>query len=275
MKIIIEEDEIWNPDQLSEEERAEIDELAITAIKSRTTLAASTDDDPITRGLINGRLLQVFGKDVSESGYNSFETKELSIEQQIEQLLATLEKRFYSTFYRKFHKGLSWDKVKKSLVADKTFLLNLLVCEKAGHKTTVYNYDETGFDIGTCSAGAPKSGRNSVYDEKAETDLKEQNKNEYFNGNAEQMANSMGAELMTLEQIRLLYSKKHGLDLSMGIWIKTDDKFREKGQAFYVRNWHQIDTMNPDEFINYRVTDAKNHDNDLSYRVTMRVPWAK
>ena len=41
-------------------------------------------------------------------------------------------------------------------------LWSIAQMEVAGHEPDVYDYDDQGFDIGTCSAESPKSSRNCV-----------------------------------------------------------------------------------------------------------------
>lgn len=85
-------------------------------------------------------------------------------------LFVALERRFISenTPLKEFHKKLDWRRVKASLEADENALLKVYKMEEAGHEPDVYDFDGSGFRIGTCSIESPEKQRNCTYPESLE-----------------------------------------------------------------------------------------------------------
>lgn len=184
--------------------------------------------------------------------------------EQAEITLQTLAARFKANEY--LHKGVEWARVKTSLEANQEALWSINEMEKAGHEPDVYNSDEKGFDIGTCSKESPASGRNCVYDEAAEKWRKTNRPSEKFNGSAVAMAEAMGINLMDPNLYKNVLQKKGKFDMQTWSWLLTQLGTRSAGYAllgfrygygvFVVRNF------------------ASAHNDYGSWRGSLRVEWA-
>ncbi len=188
---------------------------------------------------------------------------ELSPEQK-ESTLATLAARFKAN--ENLHKGVEWTRVKNSLETKPEALWSINEMEKAGHEPDVYNTDDNGFDIGTCSKESPESGRNCVFDEAAEEWMKTNRPNERFNGNAVAMAKAMGIDLMDPNLYKDVLQKKGRFDEQTWSWLKTQLSIRSTGYA--LGGNRRGDDVGAARF------DARYHDGDRSWRGSLRVEWA-
>jgi|GEM_PF-2918174 len=142
------------------------------------------------------------------------EKRELTPEQS-EATIKKLEARFQKNQY--LHEGINFQDVKNSLKANPKMLWRIAQMEEKGHEPNVYNSDETGFDIGTCSREVPTSTRNCVYN-KTIADFFQQNPK----FSAVEMAKGMGTKLMGANLYRIL-QKKGGdkFDLTTQSWLLT------------------------------------------------------
>ena len=184
--------------------------------------------------------------------------------EQAETTLQTLAARFKAN--EKLHKGVEWTKVKASLEAKPEALWSINEMEKAGHGPDVYNADDNGFDIGTCSKESPESGRNCVFDEAAEEWMKTNRPNERFNGNAVAMAKAMGIDLMDPNLYKDVLQKKGRFDEQTWSWLKTRLSIRSTGIA--------LNGFRFGDVVNGSRSYANFHDDNLSWRGSLRVEWA-
>ena len=184
--------------------------------------------------------------------------------EQKEFTLATLAARFKAN--ENLHKGVEWTKVKASLEAKPEALWSINEMEKAGHQPDVYNADDNGFDIGTCSKESPESGRNCVFDESAEEWMKTNRPNKRFNGNAVAMAKAMGIDLMDPNLYKNVLQKKGRFDEQTWSWLLTQLAIRSTGDAFG-GDRHGADVCVYQD-------SAADPDDSGSWRGSLRVEWA-
>lgn len=178
--------------------------------------------------------------------------------------LQTLAARFQVNEY--LHKGIEWSRVKASLEANPEALWSINEMEKAGHEPDVYNSDEKGFDIGTCSKESPASGRNCVYDEEVAEWIKTSRPNEKFNGNAVGMAKAMGIDLMDPTLYKNVLQNKGKFDKRTWSWLKTKLVIRSTGFA--------LDGSRYDDGVGVLQDSIHYHDENRSWRGSLRVEWA-
>ena len=184
--------------------------------------------------------------------------------EQTETTLQTLAARFAAN--ENLHKGVEWTKVKASLEAKPEALWSINEMEKAGHQPDVYNADDNGFDIGTCSKESPESGRNCVFDESAEEWMKTNRPNKRFNGNAVAMAKAMGIDLMDPNLYKNVLQKKGRFDEQTWSWLLTQLAIRSTGHA--VRGYRSGLAV----YLNRRY--ASSHSDYRAWRGSLRVEWA-
>ena len=128
--------------------------------------------------------------------------KELSPEQR-EKLLRALKARFEKDMNR--HKGLERAKVQAKLEANTEKLWSLNEMERTGGEPDVVGFDKkTGeYIFYDCSAESPKGRRSLCYDGAALESRKEHKPE----NNAIDMAEAMGIELLTEEQLEEQYRR--------------------------------------------------------------------
>jgi hypothetical protein len=153
--------------------------------------------------------------------------RELSPEQRKE-LLGALKARFEKNMSR--HKGLEWDKVQAKLEANTEKLWSLNEMESTGGEPDVVGHDKkTGeYVFFDCSPESPKGRRSICYDRDA-LDSRKENKPK---GNALDMADAMGLELITEEQYRGL-QKLGNFDTKTSSWVRTPSAIRKLGGALF------------------------------------------
>jgi hypothetical protein len=153
--------------------------------------------------------------------------KELS-QKQSDELLKTLRARFEKNMNR--HKDLAWPKIKAKLEANPEKLWSLNEMERTSGEPDVVGLDKkTGeFIFYDCSAESPKDRRSLCYDREA-LDSRKENKPK---GNATDMAEAIGVELLTEEQYREL-QKLGEFDLKTSSWVKTPSNIRKLGGALF------------------------------------------
>jgi len=158
--------------------------------------------------------------------------KELSPEQ-VTELLAILKKRFESPKKRyKTVKGFQWKDIEMKLEVSPKKLWSLNEMERTGGEPDFIEYDEkTGeYIFMDCSAESPTGRRNCVYDKEVEEYLNKKYPDAKYNGNAMDMAASMGINLLTESEYRNLQQKGQ-FDKSTFSWLKTPFDRRTKGAA--------------------------------------------
>ncbi len=155
--------------------------------------------------------------------------KNLSPEQR-EEILRALKVRFEENMNR--HKGLEWVKVQAKLEANTEKLWSLNEMERTGGEPDVIDYDKkTGeFIFYDCSAESPKGRRNVCYDHEGQE--AREKRGIHPEGNAIDMAATMGIELLSEEQYREL-QKLGNFDTKTSSWLKTPSDIRELGGAIF------------------------------------------
>ncbi len=155
---------------------------------------------------------------------------ELSAEQR-EKFLDTLKTRFEEHMSR--HKGLKWADVQARLEANADKLWSLHEMERTGGEPDVVRKDKkTGeYLFYDCSPETPEGRKNICYDAKGQA-IREK-KNVHPSGNAVEIAEDMGIELLTEAEYREL-QKLGEFDLKTSSWIKTPDEIRKLGGALFV-----------------------------------------
>ncbi|MFW9779578.1 MAG: DUF4256 domain-containing protein [Candidatus Heimdallarchaeota archaeon] len=155
--------------------------------------------------------------------------KKLSSEQ-FEKLLKTLKTRFEANMNR--HIDLEWSEVQARLEANAVKLQSLHGMETTGGEPDVVDQDKESkeFIFYDCSAESPMGRRNLCYD--GEGQKKKEKKGVYPAGNAIDMANAMGIELLTEEQYREL-QKLGNFDTKTSSWVITPSDIRKLGGALF------------------------------------------
>jgi len=181
-----------------------------------------------------------------------------------ERILSTLESRFKTNDH--LHEGCDWSKVKTALEASPEALWSVNQMEAQGHMPDVYNFDDSGFDIGTCSEETPAGARNCVYDAEAAAWLKENYPDEKFNGSAVELADAMGISLMSEAQYKEVLQRKGKFgSRTTWSWLLTDRATREAGDALY--GYRFGDDVYVGQWVAYR------HDPVGAFRGSLRVLW--
>lgn len=152
---------------------------------------------------------------------------ELSTEQH-DKLIGTLKDRFEKNMNR--HKALDWIKVLARLEDNTEKLWSLNEMERTGGDPDVIDFDiQTGeYIFYDCSAESPKGRRSVCYDREA---LESRKENKPDNS-ALDMATTMGIDLLTEEQYRVL-QKFGNFDTKTSSWLKTPANIRNSGGAIF------------------------------------------
>ena len=153
--------------------------------------------------------------------------KDLSPEQRKE-LLSALKARFEKNMDR--HRGLEWAQIQAKLEANAEKLWSLHEMERSGGEPDVVGHDKKKgeYILYDCSAESPKGRRSVCYDGEALESRKEYKPK----NNAVDMADAMGAELLTEEQYREL-QKLGEFDTKTSSWVKTPSEIRKLGGALF------------------------------------------
>lgn len=147
--------------------------------------------------------------------------KDLS-SKEISNLLEILKKRFDENMNR--HSNLEWNDIQEKLIKSADKLYSLHEMEKTGGVPDVIRYDKnTGeYIFCDCSKESPLGRRNVCYDYEALLSRKEHNPI----NNAIDMANSMGVQILNIEQYQELQSLGE-FDTKTSSWLKTSDEIRK------------------------------------------------
>lgn len=153
--------------------------------------------------------------------------KKLSPKQR-DDLLKTLKARFEKNMQR--HKGLEWAKVQAKLELKPQSLWSLNEMENTGGEPDVVGLNKKTGDylFYDCAAESPKGRRSICYDRQALNSRKEHKPK----NSAQDMASSMGIELLTEEEYRDL-QKLGEFDTKTSSWIKTPADIRKLGGALF------------------------------------------
>jgi hypothetical protein len=145
-------------------------------------------------------------------------------------LLEKLKFRFEINMIR--HENIEWQQVKKRLEQSPHKLWSLYQMEETGGEPDVVAFDSASKEYVyiDCSAESPVGRRNTCYDEEGQ---KKREKNGIHpNGNALDMSQNMGIELLSEEHYRSL-QKIIKIDLKTSSWLKTPTEIRKLGGALF------------------------------------------
>jgi hypothetical protein len=154
----------------------------------------------------------------------------------IEQLLATLEKRFEANLAR--HKGLTWKAVQSKLANSPDALRVLAKMESTGGEPDVVSLtqDTTQLCFCDCSAESPAGRRSLCFDAAAWAKRKENKPR----ANAEEIAAEIGIALLSEDQYRTL-QQFGNFDSKTSSWIATPKSVRALGGALFCdRRYGQV-----------------------------------
>jgi len=264
-------EEVLDPSHLSPEELEEIDK-AIRLMRAGVTLV----DDPIARGLINGRIMsKELGYDLSEEGYEeggsaadekehaTTDVKRELVPEQKEQLLCTLKARFEKNIKR--HKGMQWAKLEARLnEASPEKLWSLNEMERTGGEPDVVGFDKTTgeYEFYDCPKESPKGRRNICYDRKGQEEAERQGYTPA--GNAVDMAAAMRlGGILNRDQYKNKLQKFGKFDKETWSWIDTPEETRKQGVAL-AAGWRDSGVLVGNDFPNLR-------GNDVAFRGWLRV----
>jgi len=153
--------------------------------------------------------------------------KKVTTEQQ-KQLILLLKNRFERNMQR--HKDIKWSQLQTILEANPEKLWSLHEMERTGGEPDVVSFDKTTgkYSFYDCSVESPIGRRSVCYDREGQ-DSRKENKPE---NNAMDMASSMGIEILTEDQYRILQSYGN-FDTKTSSWIKTPEEIRTLGGAIF------------------------------------------
>jgi hypothetical protein len=144
-----------------------------------------------------------------------------------DELLHTLRARFDQNMHR--HEGIAWSEVQARLEANAAALTSLLAMESTGGEPDVVGREEGGEVVFyDCSTQSP-SGRRSLCYDRAALNSRKKHKPE---SSAEEMAATLGVELLTEEQYRRLQELGE-FDTTTSSWIVTPADVRKLGGALF------------------------------------------
>ncbi len=149
-------------------------------------------------------------------------------EVQVKELIDSLKARFEKNPVR--HPGIKWKDVQAKLEKHPEKLWSLWQMEQSGGEPDVLSIDPLSgeYCFYDCSPESPKGRRSLCYDREARESRKE------FKpaGSALEMAESMGIDLLTEKQYRLLQTLGN-FDLKTSSWIMTPPEIRQLGGALF------------------------------------------
>ncbi|MCG3137365.1 MAG: hypothetical protein HJJLKODD_01209 [Phycisphaerae bacterium] len=153
--------------------------------------------------------------------------KELPLQQR-EELLKALKTRFEKNMNR--HQSLDWAKVQARLEATAEKLWSLNEMERTGGQPDVVGHDKMmgEYIFFDCCPESPSGRRSVCYDHEGQESRKEHKPQ----GNAVDMAATMGIELLSEEEYREL-QKLRVFDMKTSSWVKTPADIRKLGGALF------------------------------------------
>lgn len=149
-------------------------------------------------------------------------------QKQREELLGILRARFERNTTR--HQDILWVDVQKRLEANAEKLPVLLAMEQSGGEPDVVDFDNNSgaYIFCDCAAESPKDRRSVCYDREALESRKENKPT----ASAVDLAEAMGAELLTEAQYRELQTRGE-FDTKTSSWLKTPAAIRKHGGALF------------------------------------------
>jgi hypothetical protein len=141
-----------------------------------------------------------------------------------------LKDRFEKNMNR--HKGLEWSKIRSRLEAHPEKLASLHAMESTGGEPDVVGYDEKTdeYIFFDCSVQSPTGRRRICYD--GEGQEAREKKGVYPAGNAVDLADALGIELLNEDQYRRL-QKLGEFDTKTESWLQTPADIRKLGGAIF------------------------------------------
>lgn len=149
---------------------------------------------------------------------------------QAELLLVTLQTRFEENLGR--HDDIEWSEVRSRLEAQPQKLSSLSAMEHTEGEPDVVDYDQQAdqFIFMDCSPQSPMR-RHICYDREGE-EMREK-KGVFPGGNAVDLAEAMGIELLDEDQYRFLQTLGE-FDTKTESWVKTPSKIRNLGGGLFM-----------------------------------------
>jgi hypothetical protein len=143
-------------------------------------------------------------------------------------LLEALQDRFEGNMTR--HDGMQWPDVLEKLESAPEKFWSLNEMERTGGEPDVVGHDEETkeFVFADCSKQSPEGRRSLCYDREA----LEARKKHKPDGSAVEMAEAIGAELLTEAQYRSLQELGE-FDTTTSSWLRTPSDIRELGGAIF------------------------------------------
>lgn len=147
-----------------------------------------------------------------------------------DELIETLKNRFEENMHR--HEGLKWSNIRAKIDAQPEKLASLHAMESTGGEPDVVGYDEETdeYFFYDCAPESPSGRRSICYDGKGEAERIK--KGIHPGGNAVDLADAMGIELLDEEQYRGL-QKIGEFDTKTSSWIRTPQEIRDLGGALF------------------------------------------
>ena len=143
-------------------------------------------------------------------------------------LVATLYERF--TKHPRRHAGIAWSTVEARLEKQSAKLKTLLAMEQSGGEPDVIAHDKKTGELVFCDCAAESpAGRRSLCFDRSALDARKENKPA---GNAVDSASSIGIELLTEAEYRLLQTLGE-FDRKTSSWIQTPANIRVLGGALF------------------------------------------
>jgi hypothetical protein len=155
--------------------------------------------------------------------------RDMSPEDRIE-LLDSLKRRFEENMYR--HAGLNWQDLETRLDGHPEKVLSLFAMEQTGGEPDVVRYDEEteAYVFCDCAEQSPPGRRSICYDREGQAER--ERKGVYPGGNAVDIADAMGVELLDEEQYRRLQDLGE-FDTRTESWLRTPGDIRLRGGAIF------------------------------------------
>ena len=145
-----------------------------------------------------------------------------------DEVITTLKNRFAKNMGR--HIGIDWNSVQTRLESRLEKIQALGEMERTGGQPDVVGRDESSGQLifCDCSPESPRGRRSLCYDREA-LDSRKKNKPD---GNAVEMASSLGIEILTEQQYRELQELGE-FDRKTSSWVKTPPEIRDLGGALF------------------------------------------
>lgn len=146
-----------------------------------------------------------------------------------EDLLATLQERFDSHPQR--HTGIEWAAIEERLLAQPDKLTSLYAMETTGGEPDVIGHDPETDSYLFCDCSEQTPDRRSICYDRAGEEEREK-KGVFPGGNAVDLAEAMGIELLNEAQYRML-QERGDFDTKTSSWIATPASIRALGGALF------------------------------------------